>query len=310
MNAKWILTSIILLFILAACQDRGKNGKFLDTTTSGEITIAVDEALQPLIEAEVSAFQNLYTNAKIKVIYTSEQQALDTLFQDSVRLAIIPRTLTQDEEKILKDQKLSRNQVMVAKNAVALVVNKSNPDSLISVDQLKAILSGKITNWKDISKKSAPIQVVFDKPNSGMVKFLIDSLSVALPLPANCFAVNSNAAVIDHISKQPDALGLIDVSWISDRDDSTTNTFLNSVKIVAVSNGKDFVKPYQGYIADRQYPLLRNVYIISREARAGLGSGFTAFVAGEKGQRVILKSGLVPATMPIRLVHVNREPIQ
>jgi phosphate transport system substrate-binding protein len=51
--------------------------------------------------------------------------------------------------------------------------------------------------------------------------------------------------------------------------------------------------------------LYRTVYIISREARAGLGSGFTAFVAGDKGQRIILKSGLVPATAPIRIVEIN-----
>jgi phosphate transport system substrate-binding protein len=68
-----------------------------------------------------------------------------------------------------------------------------------------------------------------------------------------------------------------------------------------------FYKPFQGYIADGSYPLIRDVFVICRESTAGLGSGFASFVAGDVGQRIILKSGLVPATMPLRLVHVKKD---
>ncbi len=310
MSAKWLTITFLLFFVLAACTERGKDGKFLDTTTSGSITITADEALRPLLDAEVSAFENLYQNAKVKVIYSSEQDAIDAMLNDSVRLVITTRSLNKEEEKILNDQKLKGHTVTIAKSGVALMINKNNKDSLLSVDRLKDIFSGKVNTWEGSGKKQTPIQVVFDQPNSGIVRYLADSLHVQMPLPSNCFAVNSNSAVVEHIAKQPDALGLIDVSWISDRDDSTANGFLQSVRIVGVSNGKDFVKPYQAYIADRQYPLLRNIIAVSREARAGLASGFIAFMAGEKGQRIVLKSGLVPATMPIRLVSINRDPIQ
>ena len=69
-----------------------------------------------------------------------------------------------------------------------------------------------------------------------------------------------------------------------------------------------FYQPYQAYMAQGKYPLLRDVVMISREARSGLASGFMAFVASDKGQRIVLKSGLVPATMPIRIIEVNHEP--
>ena len=67
----------------------------------------------------------------------------------------------------------------------------------------------------------------------------------------------------------------------------------------------NYYKPYQGYIADGTYPFIREVYIINRETFTGLGTGFVNFVAGEKGQRILLKTGLVPATMPIRLVQIK-----
>jgi len=81
--------------------------------------------------------------------------------------------------------------------------------------------------------------------------------------------------------------------------------------VVAVSSefdteGVEFTKPYQAYIADKSYPFIREVYMISRETFTGLGSGFISFVASDPGQRIILKSKLVPATMPVRLVEAKK----
>jgi phosphate transport system substrate-binding protein len=128
-------------------------------------------------------------------------------------------------------------------------------------------------------------------------------------LQKNWFALKGNSAVIDYVSKKPEALGLIDVSWISDRDDSTANKFLDAVRVVRISGDSGSFQPYQAYIAQGRYPLKRDVVMISREAKTGLASGFMSFIAGEKGQRIILKAGLVPATMPVRIVEIDRDPI-
>ena len=70
-------------------------------------------------------------------------------------------------------------------------------------------------------------------------------------------------------------------------------------------NDGSYYRPQQGFIYDKSYPFVREVYIISRETFAGLGSGFKNWICGEQGQRIVLKSGLVPATMPIRLVQIR-----
>jgi len=66
-------------------------------------------------------------------------------------------------------------------------------------------------------------------------------------------------------------------------------------------------KAYQAYIKTKEYPFTRSVYMINRQTRAGLGMGFVSFVAGDKGQLMILKAGLIPAIAPVRLVQVNIE---
>jgi phosphate transport system substrate-binding protein len=301
---KTTINILLVACVLTACVSRDKNGKILDTPTAGTITIAADESLKPLIEAEVKAFEGLYHNAHIKVVYTSEEDAFSSLLIDSARLAIVTRKMVSTEEKVLADQKIVPQQLMIARDGVALIVNRQNADTTIHLTELKQILEGK-------HHKGSPHQyeVVFDKPNSGIIRFLKDSVSSFDSLPEYCFAVNGNKAVVDHVRTNPNALGLIDVSWISDPDDSTANSFLRAIKVVAVSDDSVFYQPYQAFIAQKHYPLLRDVIMISREARAGLASGFMAFIASDKGQRIVLTSGLVPATMPIRIVEVNREPL-
>lgn len=306
-----VLGIILAIALLAGCADRDKQGNVLDTPTSGTIIITVDESLRPLIEAEIDAFEGLYQHTHIKARYTSEQEAIEMMLMDSARASVVTRRLAGAEEQVLHDQKIVSIQLTLATGGVALIVNRQNPDTLIQLRDIKSILKGKVSRWSDLNKTASalPLKIVFDLPNSGIIRYLQDSVGTTEQLPENCFAVKGNRAVVDYISHNRDAIGLIDVSWISDRDDSTANSFLNSIRVMGVSCDSVFYQPYQAYIAQGLYPLRRDIVIISREARAGLASGFMAFLASEKGQRIVLKSGLVPATMPVRIVEVNHEPI-
>ncbi len=304
-----LLVSFILpaVLFLTACKDRDKSGLVLDNTTSGSIKIAVDESLKPLIEAEVNAFEGVYKDAHIEAIYTSEADAINLMLMDSARLAIVTRKLTSDEQGVLDRVKIPGRQMSIAKDGVALILHNENPDTLLRLDHIQGILDGTISNWNQINPKSPSlkIEVVFDHPNSGILRYLRDTLKNIAAIPPNCFAVNNNEAVIDYVSKKRNAIGLIGVSWISDDDDSTANSFLKAVRVAALLNESEYYQPYQAYIAQKSYSLIREVVIISREARAGLGSGFLTYVASDKGQLVVLKAGLVPATMPIRIVEIT-----
>jgi phosphate transport system substrate-binding protein len=174
-------------------------------------------------------------------------------------------------------------------------------------------MTGKITDWNQINSDSklGAINIVFDNTNSGSFRYFREKFELPQQLGTNFFAVNNNPEVIDYISKSPGAIGIVSVNWISDKDDSLSFSFLNRIKVAAVSlpylDQSTFYLPVQGSIYDKTYPFVREVNMHSRESFTGLGSGFVSFVSGEKGQRIILKSGLVPATMPIRIIQVKNE---
>lgn len=305
-----IYSLAILTLAAASCAERDKKGNVLDQFTYGTITVAADESLKPLLDAEIDTFEATYTNAHINVIYTNEEAAVRLMLQDSARMAIVTRGLTAEETAYLTNQKYTCTETVIAKDGIALIVNPASTDTWLKLEQFKKILTG-TSNLSELDKKfsSTPKVVVFDHPNSGIIRYLRDSVQNFSKLPSYCYAVNGNPEVIDYVSKNPHAIGLIDVSWISDQDDSTANSFMSSIKVVGLSDKRDYFQPYQAYIADRSYPLLRQVKILSREARMGLGSGFTAFVAGPQGQLIVLKSGIVPAIMPKRVIEVSTEPL-
>lgn len=312
-KTRFLLFAASFLFLaFAGCGGNNKNEPE-DSPTQGHIYISVDENYQPILETEIKTFEGIYKYAKITPSYVTENKAIENLINDSARIIVISRDLTDKEKKYFEDIKIVPHALKIAYDAVSLIINPQNPDSLIKSEQVRKIFSGEITNWKQLGGKSGNnIKLVFDNSSSGNVRFMKDFCK-SQNLSKNSFAVNSNTAVIDYISKNRDALGVIGVSWISDEEDSTSNSFLKKVRVMEVApddTGKgagEYYKPYQAYIAQKFYPLWRPVYIVSREARSGLGLGFTGFVAGEKGQRIILKSGLVPATMPVRLVEVRNE---
>ena len=305
-----ILSWIVFLFVMA-CRDRDKDGRLLDTPTSGHVKIAVDESLRPLIEAEIATFEGLYTRADIEPFYLPEAEAIAALMEDSVKVAVVTRRYTQEEKDYFKNIKITPTERDVAISAIALIVHRDNPDTLIDMNQFRALMEGKISFWSELgSKNKAGIEIVFDNPNSGLIRHIKDSVVQVDKLPPNVFAVHNNEAVIEHVSENKNALGLIGLEWISDKDDSTSNTFLNKIRVMSVADDSTHFKPYQAYLALKYYPLSRRVTILSREARSGLGSGFMAFVGSERGQRIVLKAGLLPATMPLRLVEIHSRPFE
>jgi len=308
--------SILLVFFvitLVSCQTKS-NDKFTDTYSSGVIPMAVDVSFQPIIKEEIDVFKAQFPKADIVPTYTDEVTAIDMLMKDSVRVVVATRPLSDKEVSYLKNKKFSPRSYKLAIDGVALIVNNQNPDTLISVVDLRRILTGKVKNWKEIypSSKLGKFRVVFDNPNSSTVRYAIDSICIGEPISKELNAQQTNEEVVNYVSKTPNAIGVVGVNWLNNAKDTTNLSFNNSVRVMSVSSQENAepensYKPYQAYLFYENYPLSRTIYVILNDPRGTLPSSITNFMTSDRGQRIILKAGLVPATQPIRVVHINNE---
>ena len=302
---------MVFLLILYSCGT--SDSKQTDTPTRGKIKVGIDDSYHLLAEAEVYAFESLYKDAKIDTVFKPEAEIFQDFLNDSVPLILVSRKLSDDQEKYLRDRQYVPKTTKVALDAVAFIVGNDNPDSSLYYDRIKEIFTGKITKWQQINPKSklGDLQVVFDDYRSANPRYFREKFSLD-SLPKICVAVKSNAEVVNFVASHKGALGVVSVNWISDNQDSVSNNFLKKVRVVGIStegnNDPDasFYKPYQAYIADDTYPFTRDVYCINRQTYHGLAYGFSSFVAGEKGQLIVLRSGLVPAALPVRIVEVKK----
>ncbi len=304
-----IFSSGLLIFMLS-CSGGGTQ-ELRETPTSGSIKIAVDESFQPLIDTEIFTFTHLYKNTSITPMYKPEFDIINDFMNDSVRVIVTSRKLSEYQIQTLRDSLFIARTTTFAYDALAFITHRKNPDTLLRYNELENIFLGKVTKWNQInpSSKLGNINVIFDNTKSGNIRYFKEMFEISDTLGKNFFALRNNTEVIDYVAENPNSLGIVSVNWISDKDDSLSMSFMNKVNVVAVSqkyiNDGNFYRPQPGFIYDRSYPFVREIYFISRETFKGLGSGFIQWATAEQGQRIVLKSGLVPATMPIRLVQIK-----
>lgn len=277
---------LALIVVLSSCGDDDKN-KPTDTTTSGNITIAVDETFRPIVQQQTNVFDSSFPEAHIRALYKPENECIKDFLNDSARLILVTRELSADEKTFMEQKKVITTSMAVAKDAVAIVVNNASPDSMLSMSQLKGILTGAYAN---------KYTVVFDNQGSSTVRYILDSLIPGQKLGANVYAAKGNDSVIEYVAKNPNAIGFVGVSYVSDFSDPAGLAFISSVKVAQVFNEKlqKFFGPYQAYIAPNYYPLTRNLYYIHRETYPGLGTGFANFLARERGQLIFKQARLFP----------------
>ena len=302
---------VVVSLVFQSCGPGEKSSdKELSTPTSGQVAIAVDETMRPVIDAQIAVFESDYQKAKIKPVFVAEGEAINMLLKDSVQLVLTCRKLSEKEKTFLKSKDYRAIETESARDGIALIVNPSNIDTLLKFDQVVKILKGEINSWDQINKssKAGKIQLVFDHAMSSTFRFISEKTNLPDLKGDNIFAAGDNEKVIEYVSKNKGALGFIGSSWIADQDDSTAVSFIDKINVVGIAPSPDmkgageFYQPFQAYIAQRYYPFTRDIYTLCTEPRAGLATGLASFMVGNKGQRIYLKSGLVPAKMPIRLI--------
>jgi phosphate transport system substrate-binding protein len=276
-----------------------------DTHGRGKTKILIEESFKRLFDTSIYTFQSQYPKATIQSIYKNESDIIRSFYNNESKTIVISRDFTEEEKLSLKSKKVEVRSDKIATDAIAVIVHPSNKDTLFTVDELKKILIGDQVSWKSSNQ---PIKVVYDNINSANYNYLVNFCG-SENKSNNVFAVKSNEQVIRYVQKTPGALGIIGLNWISDLDDFDVKDFLEGIKVAAIAKDKfsDYFQPYAGFMYTKEYPLIRDIWMINKGRKSGLNTGFVLFMTSEIGQTIIQKSGLVPANSPVRLIQFKAE---
>ncbi|MBL0144698.1 MAG: substrate-binding domain-containing protein [Chitinophagaceae bacterium] len=298
-----------LLFVIAnifSCNNN-PSPKVLDSPTNGTISITVDESFRPVIEEQIKVYEASYPGTKINALYKTEADCFRDLYSDtSTRMIIVTRGLSKKEAKFFQDTiAYSPPSEPIAWDAITIVVNKNSNDTLFTLDKLKQKLTGK-------DGKAQP--VIFDGLNAtSTVRFITDSILKGQTFDTSVVkAVKTSKEVLNYVSENPNAIGLVGISWIGNPEEKEQVEMLKKVKIAYVKcnvcDSTPYVKPTQASILTKRYALVRGLYYILKENYSGLGSGFAEFLKYERGQLVFRRAYLGPRMdFEVRTVRIKEK---
>ncbi|HTD95178.1 MAG TPA: substrate-binding domain-containing protein [Chitinophagaceae bacterium] len=285
----FILASLVLS--LNGCKsDQQKSAELSDTPDRGTINISADESFKPIIDAQVQVYEANHPGTHIAVQYKPEAETLKDFAVDSIRLIVATRGYNKSEESFMVDSmRVGPAQMVIARDAIAVIVNPLAPDSAFSMPELKDVLMGRF------KKNLIP---VFDGVQAtSTVRYIVDSVLHSDSLSPKAIAARTSQGVIDYVANHPEAVGFIGVSWIGNKEDTSQLSFLKKVKIARLESrdmpGK-YVLPIQLNIYMESYPMVRDLVYILKENFRGLGHGFSDFLSGEIGQLIFKRAYLVP----------------
>jgi phosphate transport system substrate-binding protein len=281
-------------------------------STTGELTIEVDEGLYPVIKKEADEFTRLNKEAKINIAVKTSKEVIADLVNGSVKMIVSGRDFTKEESEVISANKTEIKKNKIALDGIGVIVNPNNPVRKLNYNELKRIFTGETTDWanldgdnKDVYK--GKIKVCIARKNAAIHDIFKEKVLGNADFKNYNLICSTSTQMINEIKTNDNAIGFISMSWITKFAD-TLETFVKPLKIAAVdSAGRvgDYVGLHQAYIADRSYPLVTEAYLMSTDFGMTLSVGFTSFMLAYDGQKIILNSGLVPVTQPVKIIQLN-----
>lgn len=299
-----VFTGIITVSFFSCKQNENGKEANVQTVLEGTATIYVDGSFQPIVEDQTSVFESQY-NATLNLVNTSEAEVVNALLMDKTQIAVLSRKLTPQEENHFKQKKITPKITHFASDAVVFITHATSKDTLIDLQEVINLLQEKESKIKGL---------VFENPNSSTVSYMNTLAGVKNGQKKNIYSLNSHKEVLEYVSNNPGTIGVIGLNLMV-QPFADTQQYMDKITVMSVRNVKTnpnstlYYKPTQLNLGEGLYPLKRPIYMLNYQGTAGLGMGFASFVAGEIGQRIVLKSGLLPVRIPSRELNIRKEII-
>ncbi len=298
-------------------------GEIKQKSVTGEVTVYVDENLEPLVNEFKTEFERNYFEAKVNFVVKPAKVAITDLINGDIKDILVARDFNQEESDFIKKKSLEYKKYDLAYDGIGFISNPENPAERLTSDDLKKILTGEITKWSQIKSqddeqnlaikkkmtgKLDEIKVYLQRPNSSTYEFIKDSVLYGAEYLQSARICSTSVQMLESVRKTENSLGIINLAWLTvgrqDILDSTVNA-LRISRILPSGRQYDFEIFHQGTVAYKKYPYIRKVYYFSTDYAITASVGFATFLLKADGQKIFLNKGLVPLTQPVRLIQIE-----
>lgn len=261
---------LVMLFAVAGCggTEESQGTDAGEENLSGSIQIVGSTSVQPLSEELATAFMAKYPDVTVNVAGGGSGAGIKAAQEGSADIGASSRELKPEEKGTVSE-------TVIAYDGIAVIVNASNSVSEITMDDIKKVFTGEITNWKELGGSDAPITIYSREEGSGTRgAFTEIVLGEEANIVSSALIQNSNGAIRTAVAGDPNAIGYLSFGYLN-----------NEVKGLKV----DGVEPLAENVKNGSYKISRPFLYLTKEEPTGLIKAFIDFVLGPEGQEIVAK---------------------
>lgn len=243
------------------------------------------DTVLPLTQKEAEVFMKKYPGSSIMVTGGGSGVGLAALQNGTTDIAQSSRKMKMDEKMKMQDAGKAFKEVIVAYDALAVIVNPANKVSQLTREQLESIYTGKVTNWKEVGGDDQKIVVYSRESSSGTFEFFKEHVLNKKNFAPSAMLMPATGAIVQSVSQTTGAIGYVGLAYIE--------TTVKPLK-VSYDSGKTFVAPSIESAMDKTYPISRPLYYYYLNTVEASVKPFVDYILSVEGQKIVREIGYVP----------------
>jgi len=241
------------------------------------------DTVLPLAQQEAEAFMKKFKKS-VTVTGGGSGVGIAALMEGTTDIAMSSRKMKFDEKLKFKESGKSVVEKIIAYDALAVIVNPSNPVSKLTRAQLEGIFTGKITNWKQVGGANLKIIPYSRETSSGTYEFFKEHILKNKNYVNSILSMPATGAIVQSVSQTKGAIGYVGLAYIG-----------KGVKALHVSfDGKNYIEPNELTAKNKTYPVIRPLFFYMEKKSVPRSQAFVNFILSAEGQRIVERVGYVP----------------
>jgi len=287
-----LIIFLLFSFILTSCGSADSSAETASDSPAQYIENKGSDTIVNLALAWAEAYQVEHPDVRISVTGGGSGTGIAALINDTVDLANASRQIKTEEIEEAQAKEVEPVEHIIARDAIAVIVNSENPVSELTLQQISDIYSGKYTNWQEVGGEDRPIVKLSRETNSGThVYFLETVLRLGNSDDETLFSMDtlllpSSEGIISEVRQNPNAIGYDGLGYVPD-----------DVKMIAIAKeaGGEYVLPSIETVNDKTYAIARDLYMYTNGEPTGIVKDYLDWILSEEAQQIVADLGFVPA---------------
>ena len=283
------ILATVLLGVLSGCSKPDKSGTTnADGTTSGYITIKGSDTMVHLVSTWAEEYMNANANQEVSVTGGGSGTGIAALINGTADIAMASRDMKEKEHDLAATGGITAEEIVVARDGIAMIVNPNNPVSELTIQQLGDMYTGKITNWSGVGGPDHPITLLSRESSSGTYVFVQERVLGKQDYAATARLMPATSGVVQAVSTDQWSIGYVGLGYAHEAGDS--------VKSLSVKNDdtSPAVAPSVATVQSGDYAIARPLHLYATQGDNASVQAFVDFCLSAEGQKIVADSGYVP----------------